>query len=142
MGAQPEAGCAVAAGYETRTRVNSRWIRALLGVAFVATLLYAIGVGQPAIAQKDGQDAPQATAAPVALFTANQPIDQNAPPPARIAGEVVTTLPTTGVGPSDPDKQVTHWLFVIGGTLIGFANFWLARRKLLALKTVRVERSR
>jgi hypothetical protein len=119
-------------------------IRALLGIAFVATMLFAIGVGQPesAIAQKDGQDAPQATEAPVALFIPNLPTDQNASLPARISGEVVTTLPTTGVGPSDPDKQVTHWLFVIGGMLFGIANFWLARRKLMALKMVRVQRKR
>ena len=142
MEAQLEAGCEDAAGYEMRTRVKTRWIRALLGIAFVATMLIAIGVGQPAIAQKDGQDAPLATEAPVAISTNTLAVDQDAPPPARIAGEVVTTLPTTGVGPSEPDKQVTHWLLVIGGTLFGMANFWLAGRKLAILKSANVERNR
>jgi hypothetical protein len=112
--------------------VHTRWIRALLGIAFIATLLIAISVGQPATAQVDGQDASQATAAPVADFTAKSSVDQAAPPPARIAGEIVTTLPTTGIGPRDPDKQVSHWLFVIGAALFAIANFLLARRKLSA----------
>lgn len=129
MEAQPEAGCADAAGYEKRMRVHTRWIRALLGIAFVATLLVAIGVGQSATAQRDGQGAFQATAAPVANITTYETPNDRATRPARIGGELVTTLPATGIGPPDPDKRVSHWLFVAGGTLAAAANFVLAKRR-------------
>jgi hypothetical protein len=141
MEAQPEAGCEVAIGYEKRTRVHTRWIRALLGLAFVAAMLIAIGVGQPATAQNDRRDAPVASEAPVALFTNTLTVGQIRSDSGYISGEVVTTLPTTGIGPSDPDKRVTHWLFVIGAMFFGIANFWLAGRKLAALKTANVERN-
>ena len=57
-------------------------------------------------------DAPVTGEAPIAIFV-NLPEDD---------GGEVTTLPSTGVGPNNPDAQVAHWIFVIGAALLAFAN--------------------
>ena len=120
--------------------MRTRWIRALLGIGFVATMLIAIIAGQPATAQIDGARSPGVSQAPVAVFSTALPSDTQPHAHARVSGEVVTTLPATGVGPSDPDKRVSHWLFVLGGMSLGLAHLELARRKLVAAKAIANQR--
>jgi hypothetical protein len=151
MEAQPEAGCTGADGYDKGTRMFARIvsIRRMLGLGFAATLVIAAGDGQPASAHVEllpqtsinYELAGTRPAETADVGYVNLPLADNVVTTLD-SDEVVTTLPATGVGPSDPDKRVTHWLFVIGGALLGFGHLELARRKLTELKTVNSETDR
>ena len=153
MEAQVEAGCTGATGYEKGTRMFARIvsIRRMLGLGIAATTMIVAGGGQPASAQ--AELLPQTVISQevsgtsfgdgaVAASYVVLPTTDDGSETALDSGEIVTTLPATGVGPTDPDKRVTHWLFVIGGALLGFGHLELARRKLAELKMVEAESNR
>ncbi len=124
-------------------------IRRMLGLGFAATLMIAAGDGQPASAHAElfprttinYEVAGTLPGESAELGHLNLSLADDADTTLD-SGEIVTALPATGVGPSDPDKRVTHWLFVIGGALLGFGHLELARRKLAELKTANVESDR
>ena len=150
MSAQLDAVCKVATGYEEGTRMFARIqpIRSVLGLGIAATMLVTVGSGQPASAHPTlpTQTVITHELTGAALGGETAPVDYvvlpatGEPETTLASGAVVTTLPSTGVGPSDPDKRTSHWLFVIGGTMLGFGHLELARRKLSNLAAARTER--